>query len=68
MKKYYISLEVPGREMQRVRKFRVTWDYLPVTTNTFGNTEADDIYVSAKPYGSPDSERFIVEKSLIIEE
>ena len=51
-----------------VRKFRVTWDYLPTTTNTFGNTEADDIYVSAKPYGSPDSERFIVEKSLIFED
>ena len=65
MKKYYVKMEV---RKGIARKFRVTWDYLPITTNTFGNTEADDLYVSAKPYGSPDSERFIVEKSLIFEE
>lgn len=68
MKKYYIILEIPGSEMRRFRKVRVTWDYLPVTTNTFGNTEAGDLYVSAKPYGSPEEERFTVEKSLIVEE
>lgn len=65
MKKYYIVMQV---RQGIFRKFRVTWDYLPVTTNTFGNTEADDLYVSAKPYGSPEEERFTVEKSLIVEE
>lgn len=65
MKKYYIVMQV---RQGIFRRFRVTWDYLPVTTNTFGNTEADDLYVSAKPYGSSEEERFTVEKSLIVEE
>jgi hypothetical protein len=65
MKKYYIVMQV---RQGIFRKFRVTWDYLPVTTNTFGNTDADDTYVWVKPYGSPESERFTIEKSLLIEE